>query len=317
MIGMSICRRRGKTPAGTIRSGLAVITVIIVLLTAAGCSELVTEPKKEGVEFEGADTDMSFLAAFNISKNIAAEYKLVRVLVCDEAGKIQIGSGSSNGPDKYRITLPASYSGKSVTYVAEFTKKESNFDGGEYKFYKTDYIKPLIVSLLKSRYYGISGEIPKQGNTDTKQLEIDYVSEFKLGWGPGSPKLADFPDAPHVYLINLDTSEIDYPGFTVTQGIAMAGGSTYNDFKLDEWLDSGLGVASQETDWILLLAPAYAPGDPLTFLFIYTITDTITESDISLFVEKSVADVPSETGSTIDITFTELDFQLLYNNALP
>jgi hypothetical protein len=308
-------------PAGTVRTGLVVITVLIVLVTTAGCSEMALAPGEE--ELEDTGPDMSFWVELDILHDIAANYETVRVLVWDESK--QVGRVSNSGANKYRITLPESYSEKSVTYVAEFTKKESNINVDHYEF-SNESIKPLIIGLLRSRYSEFGGNIPDKETTVAKlfasPIEIK-IANLILGFGPGSLKLDDIEGAPHIYLINLDTSDISGSGLTVTLGIAMKEGVTpISGSDLD--LDSALGIASPETDWILLLAPEYEPGTSLTFWFImerapndagclcgsfddgcncelsclYKITNAP-----PLTVTKTVGDVRPETGSTIGIKF--------------
>ena len=249
--------------SGTVKRGVGIVIVVITLLTVVSCSA------PEGDELEDAGPLMSFWVELVISDPIiATEYKPTRVLAWDEKNKRQIGQTSAYEQNRYKITLPVSYSLNNVAYITEFFRTESKFDGNHYTF-SDEAVKPLVVGLLKSRYYEIAGSIPNsnQAEVPTVKLCIYDVEKLNLGFGPGSSSLEDIPKAPHVYLINLDTdinADEDY-GLTVMHGIAMAEGSSPT--ATEDPTGLGFGFASVETDWILLLAPQYDPGSPLTFCF--------------------------------------------------
>jgi hypothetical protein len=304
----------------------------MVLLTGVNC-------QSQESEFEAVPL-VSFWVELDISKPINADYKLVRVLVVD--GENQIGEVSFSEPNMYKITLPESYIGKPISYVAEFTKINSVFDNSNYdqpndktpndrvnSFIKSveesfeksfdKSLKDIVISLLKSRYYEIPGGIPYQSNTSAVKLTICDVTNLKLGYGPGGIKIADIQGAPSLYLINIDTKQIDDYGFTSTFGIVAAKDSGP---KGADDVDSGYGFAAPETDWLLLLKQ---PPNT-SFIIWFTLnrdTDAATvscryEDLVSctyqgclcnspyMFVDKNVDELP-ENGSTINIVLTESD----------
>lgn len=326
VIGTSIRKRPGKTPAGIIRGGLALIAAVTVLLITMRCSGQATEED----ELEDVGPDMSFFVTLSISTEIAVEYELTRLLVYDSEKKRKIGSTALTGQNtnRYRVTLPASYIGKDVTYyVVEFVKKESSFDGGQYNEYTNVSITTQMIGLLKSRYYEIFDKIPTNDG-DTISLTINNVENLKIGFGPGGLELGDIRDMPHVYLINLSTSNINDYGLTVKLGIAADSASS----SLITDIDGGLGVAAPETDWIILLeADVYDPGDSLTFWFTLSRDQNVTATQCPckdsgncscssildllcsynlkgpMYAKKVVSSPPPDSGSTIQITLCKAD----------
>jgi hypothetical protein len=267
-MNMNIWKGRGSKLAAAIRNWQAIVMAGMALLTAVSCRD-----QAVASEFEvPAGDDMSFWVELTVSSEISAEYDLVRLLVVDSSRQLgTVSAYVTKSPDgtytyRYKITLPESYRGRTVSYAAEFTKKESKFDGSSYKKFSDETVKSLLVGFLKSRYYEITGKkIPDQNN-DKVELSIPKDNEetnLKLGYGPNGLTLASI-GAPPIYVIHLDTSDIDLFGLSATLGIAVAKGSD-SDAITDR--NAGLGFAAPETDWILLLDPEkYIPGD-LTFWF--------------------------------------------------
>jgi hypothetical protein len=345
-MNMNIRKGCGIKLAAAIRNWQAIVMAGMALLTAVSCRDQVVVS-----EFEvPAGADMWFWVELTGSGEISAEYDLVRLLVVDSSRQLgavsAYGANSTDGTYTYRykITLPESYRGKTVSYAAEFTKKESKFDGSSYADFSNEIVKSLLVGFLKSRYYEFLNQddprqIPNQG--ETVQLKIGKTN-LKLGYGPNSLTLASI-DAPPIYVIHLDTSDIEQYGLTATLGIAAEKGSIAITDR-----NAGYGFAAPETDWILLLNPKkYTPGDPLTFWFTMErypsdpcpCGDSCTclvcpydgvplvvnpavpepeevgpvkpEQKVMLMqpVRKDVNNVPSETGSTIDIKFEVKDIE--------
>jgi hypothetical protein len=319
---MSIRKGRDRKPSAAIGNWLTIVMVGMALLTAVSCQE---DDQIVVSELEAAGTvSMSFWVDTVISGTINKDYEPVRLLVADKDK--QIGEASDYGKNGYKITLPEKYSGKELYYIMEFQKTNSKFDGSNYDFPKDkDYIKNLVVGLLKSRYYDIKRKIPAKDDTTRVSLDINDIGNLKLGYGPNSLALTSVQDVPFVYLINLDTSELEQYGLTVTLGIAV---EESTDLTLDllENPNLGLGFASPETDWILLLDPMkyIIPGEPLTFWFIMErdttypypceeqcACDSICTCGLlnTVLVNIYVSNVPSETGSTISIPFNVSDRQ--------
>ncbi|MDR3356010.1 MAG: hypothetical protein LBO04_02360 [Spirochaetaceae bacterium] len=233
--------------------GARALVVAVVLLTGAACSGVA--PGGAALEETGRPF-RSFWVRLNIN-NLSAEYKPVRVVVEDDDK--QVGEASVYGTNQYKITLPELYAGRIVNYVAEFTKTQSEFDKDKYK-----YLEPLVTSLLKARYYKVPGTIPNIDGSQTVTLEITDKSVLKLGYGPNGLKLTDIPDAPLVYLIELDNTEIEAYG--LVPELAIATDPSVTSVQITD-VDAGYGFAAPETDWFLLLSSDFVAGMPFTFWF--------------------------------------------------
>ncbi|GMO47268.1 MAG: hypothetical protein Ta2B_29290 [Termitinemataceae bacterium] len=229
----------------------------------------------------------------------SSKYNVVRVFVIeldpskpDESAKVGqcVGPFGYGENEKFRITLPESYEGQSVTFGVELAVINSGFDNlsafvdriqnlqdrskvvsikvPETLFSFLDTY-PIALGLLKARYTSVDGVIPKAGHELTLDITDPVVHPLAIGYGPNSIQLKDLrdnaPSFPAIYTIDVVTKNIASYGFTLSAIIATDAsmGADFSDLTL-------VGLTAPELDWVFVALNSMQPGDEVKLWFLFT-----------------------------------------------
>jgi hypothetical protein len=241
--------------------------IAALVMLFSGC-----EAEDTGLEGEDPGPNTSFLIKVSVDADIAKNFTHRRVTIQEQDGG-EIGNTariSTSAGVSYRLTLPSSYLGQDARYIVEFRRDNSGLD-------KVAAIKkfPMILELLKSRYYVINGKTPESSGEEVT-LEAVYAGSLGSGYGPEGLSLVDIPQAPIVYFLQPDTdgiSAISSSQLEIIGGAATATGSaliTPMD-STDDLIDSDgvVGVTSKDFDWAMIMTPGKYDefGAPFTVWF--------------------------------------------------
>jgi hypothetical protein len=241
--------------------------IAALILLFSGC-------EAEDTKLEGEDPgpNTSFLIKVSVDADIAKNFTHRRVTVQIPDGS-EIGNTArinTSAGVRYRLTLPSSYMGQDAKYIVEFRRENSGLD-------KAAAIKkfPMILELLKSRYYVIDGKTPESSGEEVT-LGAIYAGSLGSGYGPGGLSLTDIPQSPIVYFLQPDTSGIS--AISSYQLEIIGGAATAPDNapitpadSTDDLIDSDgvVGVTSKDFDWAMIMTPGKYDelGEPFTVWF--------------------------------------------------
>jgi hypothetical protein len=248
---------------------------VLLLMLFGGCED----PK----ELIDPGPSESFWISLTVDSSVASEYIPMRVIIQtneeDDEKTAQLGQIAVSPiavTQRYKITLPESYSDQSLRFIVELQKIKSAFD--EVAEVKNS---AMALNLLKSRYCVIEGIVPKRAIKDL-DLKVDAKAELKLGFGPNGMKLDDIPNAPLIYIMNILPAEdiVKTYEFEFIGVMAVPVGSPAPDFtEIMDDLNGGMdgsiyGFSLPGMDWGLVMLPSYEGGPFDILLFARQAKDT-------------------------------------------